>query len=192
MSLTITRQRFLQLGLAGLALAAGCDDEGDGTTATGPGGTAGGGTGGDGTGAAGGSGSSNGGNGTGGDGTGGNGTGGNGTGGVPGVGGGGGGGSMCAAMIVAQISANHGHSLVIPLADVMAGMAKTYDASGSAQHCHEVTLEDADFATLQAGGTVIKKSCNGTDHEFVISCEANPPNPQAPDCDATPNEGSCN
>jgi hypothetical protein len=95
------------------------------------------------------------------------------------------------AMITALVSNNHGHALEIPLADIQAGVEKTYTATGTANHCHEVTLTAADFATLQGGGSVTKFSCNGGDHEYVLSCGPDGPAPGAPDCDAEPNFGSC-
>jgi len=97
----------------------------------------------------------------------------------------------CAAMIVAVISNNHGHALSIPLADIEAGADMTYSAMGTATHCHEVTLTAADFATLKGGGSVTKFSCNGGDHEYVLSCAPDAPAPGAPDCDADPTAGSC-
>lgn len=97
----------------------------------------------------------------------------------------------CSAAIVAAISGNHGHALEIPLADIEAGVEKMYSAQGTSGHCHQVTLTADDFATLQAGGTVRKLSCNGGDHEYVLSCAADPPAPQAPDCSADPQFGSC-
>ncbi len=102
--------------------------------------------------------------------------------------------SACSdAVIVAAISQNHGHALEIPLADIEAGVEKTYDASGTAGHCHEVTLTAEDFATLRAGGSVTKFSCHGGDHEDVLSCAAGAPEPGNPadDCAADPNFGSC-
>ncbi|MCC6898213.1 MAG: hypothetical protein IT377_04525, partial [Polyangiaceae bacterium] len=71
-----------------------------------------------------------------------------------------------------------------------AGVEKTYDATGSSQHCHKVTLTAADFATLKGGGVVTKFTCNGGDHEYVLSC-GTAPNPKLPDCSATPSAGAC-
>ena len=94
--------------------------------------------------------------------------------------------------IVAVISMNHGHALEIPLADIEAGVETTYNTSGS-NHCHEVVLTAEDFATLRAGGTVIKYSCNGGDHEYALSCVdggAQPGDP-AKACASEPQFGSC-
>ena len=175
----ISRKRFFELAGAGVAFALGCGDDdstGTGTTTTTTSGDGGGttttstttsGTGGD---ASGGGGANAGGSGT---------------------GGAGGGGAACTAMITAAISANHGHSLEIPLADIEAGVDMTYSAQGTAMHCHEVTLTAADFATLKAGGSVTKHSCNGGDHEYVISCAPGAPQPGTPDCSQDPNFGAC-
>ena len=94
-------------------------------------------------------------------------------------------------VVVAAISLNHGHTLEIPIEDVMAGVETTYDATGDSTHCHEVTLTMEDFATLRAGGVVTKFSCNGGDHEYVLSCAPKPPEPVAPDCSDDPNFGAC-
>jgi len=81
-----------------------------------------------------------------------------------------GGGSMCTTEITAQISMNHGHTLSVPVADVMAGVAKIYNARGTATHDHYVQVTAADFSVLKTGGTIKKVACNGGDHEFVLSC----------------------
>jgi hypothetical protein len=190
MQRSYTRGEFLQAGLGLLAVAAGCGDDGG---AGGSGGTGhSGGAAADGGAGAGASPGSGGAGGTPSDGgspaTGGGGS----TAANPSVGGGGGAApSSCTGAIVALISANHGHELTVPLADIEAGVDKTYDVSGSAQHCHEVTLTAADFLTLQSGGTVTKATCNGTNHEFTLSC-GEPPQPGSPDCAATPQQGACN
>jgi hypothetical protein len=101
--------------------------------------------------------------------------------------------SVCVANVVAEIANNHGHALEIPLADIEAGVEVTYDASGTAGHCHEVTLTAEDFAMLRAGQAVIKFSCNGGDHQFVLSCGRGAPRPVDPGraCDPDPNFGTC-
>jgi hypothetical protein len=85
------------------------------------------------------------------------------------------------AMITALISGNHGHTLAIPMADITAGVEKIYNARGTAAHDHFVQVTAADFTTLKSGGTVSKKSCNGGDHEYVLSCAAGR-QPMAPTC----------
>jgi hypothetical protein len=52
------------------------------------------------------------------------------------------------------ISANHGHSLSIPAADISAGQGGTYHIHGLADHDHTVTLTGAELKTLASGGTV--------------------------------------
>ncbi len=66
----------------------------------------------------------------------------------------------------------------------------TYDTTGG--HCHRVTITAADFTTLQNGGSVTLFSCNGGDHEYVLSCGPNPPAPQDPMCGGGDSTGACN
>ena len=92
--------------------------------------------------------------------------------------------------MTAAISGNHGHSLIVTMADITAGVQKCYDVAGTAGHSHYITLMPADFTMLAGGGTVTKFSCNGGDHQYVISCAANPPAPGTPSqCTATSMEG---
>ena len=181
----LSRKEFI-LGIAGggIALVVGCGDDETGTTTasgTGASGAAGATTSGPGpssSSGAGGMSSSSGGGGTGPGGS--------------GQGGSGGSSAMCGAVVSAAIFKNHGHQLDVPLADIDAAVDKTYDITGTASHCHQVTLTAADFMTLKSGGVVTKKTCNGiTQHELVLSCAPNPPEPAAPDCSATPTEGTC-
>jgi hypothetical protein len=72
----------------------------------------------------------------------------------------------------------------------MAGKEKCYDAAGTAGHSHYVTVTAADFTALREGKPVAKFSCNGGDHEYMLSCVAGAPAPKAPACDATPNQGA--
>ena len=99
------------------------------------------------------------------------------------------GGGCSGDTITAAVSNNHGHTLSIPVADILAGEEKSYVTGGVTTHCHIVTLTAADFATLQSGGEVRVVSCNNTEHEYALSCAgmimAGDP---APTC-GTSNEG---
>lgn len=65
----------------------------------------------------------------------------------------------------------HGHVIGITMADVTAGVTKTIDTKGTANHSHFIQFTAADFMTLQNGGTVRKLSCNdGHEHEFIVNC----------------------
>lgn len=187
----ISRKQFLTLAIVTLGVGCGSDDsEEGGTGGAGTGGSGGSGTGGTSTGGTGGT--STGGTGTGGTSTGGSsgsGTGGTATGGASGSGGGTS--NACTADLSAEIFDNHDHELHIPLADIEAGVEKTYETTGTANHCHTVVLTAADFATLKSGGSVMKTSCTGTNHQYVLGC-VNPPAPSAPDCNGTPDLGDCN
>jgi hypothetical protein len=97
---------------------------------------------------------------------------------------------MCTATANAMISGNHGHVLMLTVADIMAGTQKCYDVRGTATHSHYITVTAADFATLRTGGVVKKYSCNGGDHQYVLSCVAGAPAAVAPpECTATSTEG---
>jgi hypothetical protein len=189
MAPAISRKQFLTLAIVTLGVGCGSDDSDEG-------GSGGAGTGGAGTGGSGTGGSSTGGTGTGGTATGGTGgtatggSSGSGTGGTATGGASGGTSNACTTDLTAEIFDNHDHELHIPLADIEAGVEKTYETTGSANHCHTVTLTAADFATLKSGGSVTKHSCTGTNHQYVLGC-VSPPAPSAPDCNGTPDLGAC-
>ncbi len=74
----------------------------------------------------------------------------------------------------AAISANHGHQLVIPAADVTAAAARTYSIKGTSGHDHTVTVTAAQFAQLGAGRTLTVASTNGAGHthSVTVTCVA--------------------
>jgi len=98
--------------------------------------------------------------------------------------------ASCAATVAARISGNHGHTLMIPMADITGTADKCYNSRGTATHDHWITVTAADFATLRSGQTVLKRSCNGGDHQYVLSCAATPPAAMNPACDDNSNEGA--
>jgi len=67
-----------------------------------------------------------------------------------------------------SISANHGHTLTIPKADVASGVSKSYNIIGSATHAHEVTLSPDDFAKLKNNEQIGIVSTNNVGHEHTI------------------------
>ena len=75
------------------------------------------------------------------------------------------------------IGTNHGHVLAVSIADINAGVDKSYDIRGTADHTHTVTLTAADFASLkQNTGTNEESSTTpsaiyGTHfHAIAVSC----------------------
>jgi hypothetical protein len=75
-----------------------------------------------------------------------------------------------------MIATNHGHVLVVPLADVVAGVHEgvevTYDIQGTADHSHTVTLTPNLFVMIQQSGSVVPSSLdNGHNHQVTIACE---------------------
>ncbi|HEY0250835.1 MAG TPA: hypothetical protein VGC41_04880, partial [Kofleriaceae bacterium] len=73
---------------------------------------------------------------------------------------------------VVMIADNHPHAphaLVVPSADILAGVDKTYDIQGMANHNHQITITAAEFAMLQAGGTIMDTSTIGLCHTHVVT-----------------------
>jgi len=71
-----------------------------------------------------------------------------------------------------MIADNHAHSphnLTVPSADIQAGVDKTYDIMGMANHSHTITITAAEFATLLAGGTIMDTSTVGLCHTHVVT-----------------------
>jgi hypothetical protein len=96
-------------------------------------------------------------------------------------GGGGGGGSSGANCLAkgtnTQIEMNHGHTMSVLIADINAGVDKTYDIHGTADHTHTVTITAADFASLkqnmsaQRNTTITTSATFGTHlHTIFVSC----------------------
>lgn len=95
---------------------------------------------------------------------------------IPSCGGGGGGsdagrdsgGSTSCGGIVQD---NHGHSISVPRADVMAGTDRTYTLSGGT-HTHTLTLTAAHFSLLMSGGMVIATTSldAGHSHSVEVRC----------------------
>lgn len=64
------------------------------------------------------------------------------------------------------------HHLVVPGADIVAGVSKTYSIKGTQTHDHTVKLEAADFANLGTDTTVRVSSTTtlGHSHTFDVVC----------------------
>ena len=72
----------------------------------------------------------------------------------------------------AAIGTNHGHTMPLSSADVMAGADKTYDIQGSSAHSHTVDITAADFADMTPGSVFVLESSTdaGHSHEVTITC----------------------
>ncbi|PHS10050.1 MAG: hypothetical protein COA88_03200 [Kordia sp.] len=70
------------------------------------------------------------------------------------------------------ISSNHGHSLVVSVADVQSGAEKTYTIQGSSGHDHSVTLTAANFTALGNGQSlgVTSTAGGGHTHSVTVIC----------------------
>lgn len=71
-----------------------------------------------------------------------------------------------------SISLNHGHTLIIPKEDVVAGAAKSYVITGTATHAHEVQVTMDLFAKLKNNEQVSVLSSLNADHthQITIKC----------------------
>ena len=67
------------------------------------------------------------------------------------------------------IGSNHGHILVVPKEDVSAGLAKSYDISGTAGHAHQVSLSPSDFASLKGNQGLQVTSTPGVGHTHPVT-----------------------
>jgi hypothetical protein len=74
------------------------------------------------------------------------------------------------------ISANHGHALVVPEADVVAGAQKQYSIQGTSAHRHFVTITAAMFGALRAG-TPIEVLSGGVSHRHTVTVSCTPAMP---------------
>ncbi|MDI1479504.1 hypothetical protein [Polyangium sp. y55x31] len=74
--------------------------------------------------------------------------------------------------LVARIGRNHGHAFAIVVADVLAGIDKTYDLTGTSGHRHTITVTAADFKKLGAGQIVRLASSRegGHIHRLFLEC----------------------
>jgi hypothetical protein len=83
--------------------------------------------------------------------------------------GGGGGGPPLGAACSATISANHGHTLTIPAADLDATQARSYSIEGAAGHAHSVSFTAAQLAQIKAGQPVTVTSSITFDHSHLVT-----------------------
>jgi len=71
-----------------------------------------------------------------------------------------------------NIAGNHGHSLTVSVADINAGVDKTYNIEGSATHPHQVTVTAANFNSLKSNSSILITSSVNSDHSHsvTVSC----------------------
>jgi hypothetical protein len=68
-----------------------------------------------------------------------------------------------------EISNNHGHALVVPVADLSATTDKTYTIVGTSNHDHTVRLTAAQFEVLRTGGSVTVTSSTEFSHGHQVT-----------------------
>lgn len=74
--------------------------------------------------------------------------------------------------LMARIGRNHGHAFPIGVPDVLAGVEKSYDISGSSGHRHLVTVTANEFAAVRRGERVRLASTKegGHIHRLMLEC----------------------
>lgn len=83
----------------------------------------------------------------------------------------------CTTDIDAQITCRHDHELLVSAADLAAGVSKTYDIRGTANHGHMVTVTTEVFDQLKQGDTVeIFVPSAIQPHTVFIKCTGLDPN----------------
>jgi hypothetical protein len=74
----------------------------------------------------------------------------------------------------AAIADNHSHVISVTAADVTAGVDKTYDIMGGADHTHSVTVTAANFTSLKNNPTgsvqVTTTSTFAHTHTITLTC----------------------
>jgi len=69
---------------------------------------------------------------------------------------------------IARVGKNHGHVFTVAMADVVAGVDKTYDLTGSSPHAHAITLTAAHMALLGTGEILRVRSTEGNAHSHRL------------------------
>jgi hypothetical protein len=67
------------------------------------------------------------------------------------------------------IQSNHGHTLTVSIADVTAGVEKSYNIKGGADHSHTVVVTAALFTTLKANTAIMVTSSSDDGHSHGVS-----------------------
>ena len=67
------------------------------------------------------------------------------------------------------IGSNHGHVMVVSMADVDAGVMKVYHIQGSATHDHTVTLTPGHFTALKTTALTMATSSSTDSHTHPIT-----------------------
>jgi len=85
--------------------------------------------------------------------------------------------------LIALSSGEHVHTLLVTPDEIKDGKDVTILSSSTQGHAHFVHLTPDDFAELERGMTIYKKSCAGPDHEWALVCNLSvTPTPGLPMC----------
>jgi hypothetical protein len=78
------------------------------------------------------------------------------------------------ARVICRVGKNHGHVFAVTLADVTAGVEKTYQIAGTSTHPHAVTLTVEDMKTLLKGELLRTTSTQGLTHVHRVHVRCAP------------------
>lgn len=67
------------------------------------------------------------------------------------------------------IQTNHGHVMMVSMADITAAANKTYDIMGTALHTHSVTITAAQYAMLKTGAMLTLTSSSDGTHTHTVN-----------------------
>lgn len=76
--------------------------------------------------------------------------------------------------VIAKVGGNHGHVFQVSVADVKAGVDKTYDLTGTAGHPHAITLTADDHKRLGAGEVLRRTSSRDGGHQHRLLVKGAP------------------
>ncbi len=70
--------------------------------------------------------------------------------------------------LLTTVASNHGHVLLVPVSDLWAGAAVTYDIAGTSGHSHWVTLAEGDWSSLREYGSLTLESTDAGGHSHSV------------------------
>ena len=74
------------------------------------------------------------------------------------------------ATVSVTIGSNHGHTLTIPLSDIINETSNTYTTSGG-DHSHTLTLSISDIMTIKSDFSIcLTSSTEGHSHDMTVGC----------------------
>lgn len=76
--------------------------------------------------------------------------------------------------VVARLGKNHGHVITVALADVLAGVEKTYELGGTASHPHALTLSADQMIALRTAEVLRTRTTENSGHSHRVWVRCGP------------------